>query len=67
MGDMTGDEPAWQRERQVWRPRNKKLPGAQETTLFHFTGTYKAKVGILMRDEVKVVSKVRPSRVVFRM
>lgn len=61
MGDTIGDEHAWQRERQVCRSRGKKLPGAQETTPFHFTGTWMAKVGTLMSDEVEVVSRVRPS------
>lgn len=46
MGEtIIGDEPAWQSERQVWRSRDKKLLGAQETTRFHFVGTWMVKVG----------------------
>lgn len=44
VGDTKGGEHSWLSERQVWRSRDKKLPGAPETTPFHLTGTWMAKV-----------------------
>lgn len=55
------------RERQLWRSRDKKLSGAKGTTPYPISLAHEwPQWGTLVRDEVKAVSKARPSSVCSR-